>query len=80
MSLSRKYINAKLQGAFTGNQAKVLGDLFEGVQADSTATAAAFNALVAKLNTDFTEQNLLNAFPLTLDTNYASVSTPTQGL
>lgn len=27
-------------------------------------------ALATKLNADFTAQNLLNAFPLTLDTNY----------
>lgn len=27
-------------------------------------------ALATKLNTDFTAQNLLNAFPLTLDVNY----------
>lgn len=42
------------------------------LQTQITNLNAWATALATKLNADFTAQNLLNAFPLTFDTNYDS--------
>lgn len=68
--LSRNYIQAKLQGAFTGNQAAVLAELLFEAQGDATTVNAALTALAAKLNADAT----------VTDTDYAGATLTEQGL
>jgi hypothetical protein len=70
MSLSQTNIIARLNGAFTGQQQEVLTKLFVDIQSDAAATAAALNAVVAKLNLDAG----------VTDTNYAAVTLPTTGI
>lgn len=55
---------------FNTTQAKSLENKVAELQAQIDALNAWATALATKLNADFTAQNALNAFPLTLDTNY----------
>jgi len=49
---TRSYLNAKLSSAFTGEQAKVIADLFEVVGTGVTDVNDALSTVATKLNAD----------------------------
>lgn len=71
MTVTTKQARQRLTAKnFHSGQIAALSKLVEDLQTQITNLNTWATTLATKLNTDNTAQNLLNAFPLTLDTNY----------
>lgn len=71
MAITAKQARARLERlGLTTDQRTEIAELIAELSTSVENLNAWATALATKLNADFTAQNALNAFPLTLDTNY----------